>query len=39
MQVKYINEGGRNILIHSDLGNGKTLFINGVADELVKKKL
>jgi len=31
----YINEGGRNILIHSDLGNGKTLFLSGLSDHLV----
>lgn len=32
--VAHINEGGRNILIHSDLGNGKTLFLNGLSDHL-----
>lgn len=32
--LEYIKNGGYNILIHSDLGNGKTLFINGVVDQL-----
>ena len=30
----YIKNGGRNILIHSDLGNGKTLFLHGLDDIL-----
>lgn len=34
--VNYITNGGRNILIHSDLGNGKTLFLQGLANELAK---
>ncbi|MCC8171417.1 MAG: SIR2 family protein [Parabacteroides sp.] len=34
--IDYMKNGGRNILIHSDLGNGKTLFIHGLADELVR---
>ncbi len=32
--IEYINDGGRNILIHSDLGNGKTLLLNGLARKL-----
>ena len=34
--IGYINEGGRNILVHSDLGNGKTLYLKGLSDQLVK---
>lgn len=33
---EYINKGGRNILLHADLGNGKTLFVTGLADCLIK---
>ncbi|WP_437920015.1 SIR2 family protein [Sphingobacterium sp. LRF_L2] len=33
--AKYIEQGGKNILIHSDLGNGKTLFLEGLSDTLV----
>ncbi|PTQ98277.1 SIR2-like protein [Mucilaginibacter yixingensis] len=32
--VDYIKKGGKNILIHSDLGNGKTLFLEGLMDQL-----
>ncbi len=32
--LNYIANGGRNILIHSDLGNGKTLFIEGLCERL-----
>ena len=35
--VDYIKNGGRNILIHSDLGNGKTLLLNGLTDILVNQ--
>lgn len=36
--IDYINNGGRNILLHSDLGNGKTLFVHGLADDLIKSE-
>lgn len=29
--VKEINEGKKNFLIHSDLGNGKTIFLQGLS--------
>lgn len=32
-----INNGEKNILIHSDLGNGKTLFIKGIEFYLMNK--
>lgn len=32
--VELINNGQRNVLVHSDLGNGKTLFILGLSLEL-----
>lgn len=35
--MEYINSGGTNILIHSDLGNGKTLLINGLTDCLANQ--
>lgn len=31
-----IMDGERNLLIHSDLGNGKTLIVNGIACRLVE---
>lgn len=34
--IEYINDGGRNILLHSDLGNGKTLMVQGIANELTR---
>ena len=33
--IELINNGQQNILIHSDLGNGKTLFILGLSQELI----
>lgn len=33
--IEYVTKGGRSVLVHSDLGNGKTLFLQGVADRLV----
>lgn len=35
--LNLIEQGARNIAIHSDLGNGKTLFIKGLAAELDEK--
>lgn len=32
--IELINNGQRNILVHSDLGNGKTLFILGLSLEM-----
>lgn len=34
--TKFLMNGGKNILIHSDMGNGKTLFINGLSYILKK---
>lgn len=32
-----INRGEKNVLIHSDLGNGKTLLVNGIACRLAEQ--
>lgn len=32
--IEYIKSGGKNVLVHSDLGNGKTLFLSGLGDQL-----
>ncbi|MBQ9397908.1 MAG: SIR2 family protein [Bacteroidales bacterium] len=35
--LKQLENGARNILVHSDLGNGKTLFIKGLMLRLLKE--
>ncbi|KKX46901.1 hypothetical protein, partial [Sphingobacterium sp. IITKGP-BTPF85] len=36
--IEWLKTGGKNILIHSDLGNGKTLFIDGLAVALTHQQ-
>lgn len=35
--LKQFENGSKDILIHSDLGNGKTLFLKGLSYDLVRK--
>ncbi len=35
--LNQLDNGGKDILVHSDLGNGKTLFLKGLAYNLLKR--